>query len=162
MIIPVGQYESEYANKFENKDSSISQSIHFFKVADDTLKIIRDELIEATGGYTENGDYYNSPAINYVNNYFYGKTFRRNNASKIFFKTIDRLCINISAHYPKSTFEKNFNYRINALINNYGLESREALFKDLSIHEAVLLIEFIRADIALEQLVLIISMINDG
>ncbi len=123
----------------------------FFKSAIDSLALIRDELISAAGGYTELGQYFNPPAINYVDDYFYGETYFRNNSHQFFFATLNKFFDDLKKLDANSGFEKDLNNRTDILIKHYELKSRELIFKNLAVNEAVELIDKLRAEITLEQ-----------
>lgn len=133
------------------KHDSIKKDLRFFYSMDDTLEQIRDELISAAGGYTELGQYFNLPASNYVEDYFYGETHFRNNSHKYFFGSLNEFIKKLKEVYPQSTFEQRINHKFQILIDYYGLQTKELIFKKMTLNEAVELIESFRKAIALEQ-----------
>ncbi len=133
----------------------------FFVSAIDSLAVLRDELISATGGYTRMGQYFDPPAYNHVESYFYGETYFRNNSHKFFFRIVDRFIETLNRH-PGQTYQQDFEKRFDILLEHYELGSRENLFRNLSINEAVELIEKIRSEIAFEQTKMILKKKKSG
>lgn len=135
----------------ESISTTDSVSMQVFMSFDDTLKQIRDELIANAGGYTKLGEYANLPAEKEVEQYFYGKTSYRTNAGDYFFKSLQAFDDQLKKIRPKSRFLEKLDQRFNVLKNPYGLESKESVFKNLNISEAVALLESIRSHVAIEQ-----------
>ena len=133
------------------KDSLLKQNVHFFQTVDDSLNLIQEELISATGGFTEMGEYFNAPAIGHVDDYFYGKTYFRNNSHQFFFQTLNTFLEELNKLDPKSELEGDLDQRFDILLKHYQLKSRELIFKNMAINEAVQFIQGIRSEIALEQ-----------
>jgi hypothetical protein len=109
---------------------------------------MRDELISAAGGFTKEGLYFNAPAYNYVNDYFYGKTNFRSNSHQFFFSNLNSLINNLKQLAPDNKFPENIEGVFLMLKEHYGLNNRNDLFKNLSINEAVELIEGFRRKVA--------------
>ncbi len=150
-VRPERIYDLNDALVSENDSLTITEETHFFKVFDDTLQLIKDELISASGGYTEQGEYMNLPAINYVNAYFYEETHFRDNSHKFFFQSLNLFLGDLKKANEESQFKERFDKKIMVLKDHYGLTEKELLFRGLSLSEAVELLESIRKDVAIEQ-----------
>ena len=133
--------------KVQIKFGNDSANFAIFKRFDDTLSLIRSELIESTGGYTRLGEYINAPAIEDVHAYFYEES----KGSQFFFNSLNQFNTELSIIFPESSFMQELDQKFNILIKMYGLKSREMIFNNLSIGEAVILLESIRSRVALEQ-----------
>ncbi|NEM96233.1 hypothetical protein [Pontibacter burrus] len=129
--------------------AELVESIKPFLQFDDSLQLIKNELITIAGGYTEEAFYYNVPAFNYVEDYFYGETAFRNNSHDFFFATLERLNQEINRLSLNTRFSVTLEERFTILQERYGVEDRKYLFKNLSISEAVELIEAIRRQAAI-------------
>jgi hypothetical protein len=133
----------------QNNVPELEKSIIVFKQFDDSLQLVRDELISAAGGYTTEGLYFNAPAYNYVQDYFYGETAFRNNSHQFFFSTLDNLSQNLNQLLPATKPTKEIENKFDILQKHYGINNRNELFKSLSINEAVELIEAFRRQVAI-------------
>jgi len=133
----------------EKNSLELVESIKPFLQFDDSLQLIKEELISAAGGYTEEALYYNAPAFNYVEDYFYGETAFRNNSHDFFFTTLERLNQEIIRLALNTKLSEILEERFTILQERYGVKDRKHLFKDLSISEAVELIEAIRRQAAI-------------
>ncbi|MBC5992707.1 hypothetical protein [Pontibacter cellulosilyticus] len=129
--------------------AELAESIKPFLQFDDSLQLIKDELISAAGGYTTEALYYNAPAFNYVDDYFYGETAFRNNSHEFFFATLERLNQEINSLSLNTKLSETLEERFAILQKRYGVSDRRELFKNLSISEAVELIEAIRRQVAM-------------
>jgi hypothetical protein len=130
---------------------SDSANLSLFTSFDDTLKQIRDELIAASGGYTRLGEYANPPAEKEVEAYFYGSPNNGATRCESFFEGVRRFDARLKMIRPESRFSEKLDKRFGILIKPFGLKSKQMIFKDLNISEAVAIIESIRSHVAIEQ-----------
>ncbi|MDZ7848152.1 MAG: hypothetical protein U5L96_16140 [Owenweeksia sp.] len=135
-----------------DRDTVTGSELKIFKSIDDTLCRIENELIETTGGLTEkSGDYFNLPATKYVQDYFYRKTYRRNKAIYFFFNSLDNFLEEYEKINPENKFAEGVYKKFLILEKYYGLSDKGDLFKNLSLDQAIEIIESFRKEIALEQ-----------
>lgn len=145
-----------YAENIYDLNKSIqtqsdSANVALFTSFDDSLKQIRDELIAASGGYTRLGEYANLPAEKEVEEYFYGSTDNGATRCESFFEGVRRFDARLKMIWPESRFSEKLDKRFGILMKAYGLKSKQMIFKDLNISEAVAIIESIRCHVAIEQ-----------
>jgi hypothetical protein len=115
------------------------------------LKTLRSELIATSGGQTKNGNLINPNGIKYVNEFFYGETAYGNNSHKRFFQIIENFSNEIKTINGTSFFKKLFNERIDFLIKFSNLKTQSDLFRDLTVVEAITIIDRVITEIRIEE-----------
>lgn len=137
--------------RIQIQSNSDSANLGLFTSFDDTLKLIRDELIGTSGGYTRLGEYANLLAEKEVEEYFYGSSDNGATRSESLFEGVRRFDARLKRIRPTARFSEKLDKRFSILMKPYGLKSKQMIFKNLNISEAVAIIESVRSHVAIEQ-----------
>ncbi len=139
-------------NQKLEKDSSHTKALELFRAMDETLLDIEYTLIETAGGWTEEkGDYFNLPAYSHVEKFFYQKTGNKQNGILWLYNSLASFVESYDSMYPENDLANKLALKFHHLDSMYGgLSDTENLFKNLSLDEAVEILEGFRKEIALE------------